>query len=393
MDVKKLSKDVLNDVIKWRRDLHQIPEVGQDLPLTSEYVCNQLDKLGISYKKGIGLESAIVAEIVGNKGKGKTLALRADMDALPVIEESGLPFSSTNGKMHACGHDAHASILLGAAKVLNELKEEFAGKVVLLFQPAEEISAGAEPMIQGGALDNVDAIIGLHVGNISTEAKCGTALFSKGSMMACLDKWNIKITGVGSHGAYPHASHDPIVMAANVVSAIQAIISREIDPVDPGVITVGQIHGGTAYNIIPGVVELEGTARAVKQETREFLAKRIGEVAEYTVKASRGNIEYDYTFGAPPVVNDEEFTIQAMESATKVLGDENVVLMANPVMGGEDFAYYLKKVPGTFVFLSNPLAIDGTIYPHHNSRFAIDEQYFDRGVAIFVQTALDYLNK
>lgn len=392
MDVKKLAKDVLNDVIEWRRYLHQIPEVGQELPKTSDYVCKQLDTLGITYRKGVGLASAIVAEIKGNKGSGKTLALRADMDALPVEEETGLPFASTNGNMHACGHDAHTSILLGTAKVINEIKDEFSGKVVLLFQPAEEISAGAKPMVDAGALEGVDGILGLHVGSISTQGKKGTVLFSKGSMMACLDKWTMKIKGVGSHGAYPHDSHDPIVMTANIISAIQSIISREVDPVDPRVITVGSVHGGSAYNVIPGEVELEGTARAVNQETREFIATRIGEVAELTAKASRGSVEYNYEFGAPPVVNDEQFTTTVMESAVKVLGEEFVEEMMHPVMGGEDFSYYLEKVPGTFAFLSNPLPIDGVSYPHHNSKFAIDEQYFDKGVAIFIQTVLDFLS-
>lgn len=393
MDINILAKEVLEDVVKWRRDLHQIPEVGQELPKTAKYICKQLEDLAISYRKGVGLDSAIVGEIVGRKGPGRTLALRADMDALPVHEETGLSFASTNGNMHACGHDAHVAILLGAAKVLNELREEFSGKIVLLFQPAEEISAGAKPMIDAGAIDGVDGILGLHVGNISSQGEPGKALFSKGSMMACLDKWNLKIKGIGSHGAYPHNSHDPVVMAGNIISAIQTIISREIDPVDPGVITVGKINGGTAYNVIPGEVELEGTTRAVNKETREFLARRIGEVAKLTAEVSRGSVEYNYEFGAPPVVNDQDFATNAMESTIKVLGDNNVALLDNPVMGGEDFSYYLEKVPGTFIFLSNPCDIDGIIYPHHNSKFDIDEQYLDRGVAIFLQVALDYLKE
>lgn len=392
MNIQELTRDVLEDVIKWRRDLHQIPEIGRDLPRTSKYVTDILDELGISYTKGVGLDSAIVGVIEGGKGEGKTIALRADMDALEIEEETGLPFASTNGNMHACGHDGHTSILLGTAKILNKMKDDFAGKVVLLFQPAEEISAGAEPMVKAGALEGVDAVMGLHIGNISTEGKPGTVLFNKGSMMACLDKWVLKIKGVGSHGAYPHNSCDPIVMAGKFINSVQTIISRELDPVDPGVITIGKINAGTAYNIIPGEVIIEGTARAVNQETREFIAKRIGEIAELTAKASRGSVEYDYTFGAPPVVNDEEFTEFAMESAKKVLGEDNVMHMKNPVMGGEDFSYYLEKVPGTFVFLSNPLEVDGRRYPHHNSKFDVDEKHFDKGILLFLKTTLDYLN-
>lgn len=393
MDIKKLALDVSNDVIKWRRDLHQIPEVGINLPQTSRYICKVLNRLEISYKKGIGLDSAIVGVIEGGMGPGKTLALRADMDALEIEEKTGLPFASTNKNMHACGHDAHMAILLGAAKILNEIKEEFAGKVVLLFQPAEEISAGAEPMIKDGALEGVDAIIGIHVGNISPNEKPGTIAFRKGPMMACLDRWTLKIRGTGAHGAYPHNGKDPIIMAGKFIGSVQTVISRELDPVEPGVITVGMVNAGTAYNIIPEEVYIEGTARAVRQETREFIAKRIGEIAELTAKISDGNVKYDYIYGAPPVTNDPEFTTFAIESATKVLGKENVVIMDNPVMGGEDFAYYLQEIPGTFAFLSNPLAIDGVIYPHHNSKFALDEGQFYKGVSVFVQTALDYFNQ
>lgn len=393
MDIRKLAKDVLDEVIVWRRHLHQIPEIGVDLPETSAYVCEQLDKMGISYEKGVGLDSAIVGVIEGGKGEGKTIALRADMDALPVEEETGLEFASTNGNMHGCGHDGHTAILLGAAKILNEIKDEFAGKIVLLFQPAEEISAGAEPMVKAGCLDGVDGVVGLHIGCISSETQPGEFLFSKGSMMACLDKWTMTVKGKGSHGAYPQDSHDPVVMTANIISAIQAIISREISPTEPGVITVGKISGGSAYNVIPQEIKLEGTARAVNQETREYLAKRIGEVSESIAQASKGHVEYDYTFGAPPVVNDAEFTENIMESANKIFDEDIVKLMDAPVMGGEDFSYYLEKVPGTFIFLSTPLAIDGVVYPHHNPKFAIDEQYFDRGIALFVQATLDFLAK
>lgn len=394
IDIRKLAKDMLEDVISWRRDLHQIPEVGQYLPKTSDYVAKRLDEMGVTYKRGVGLESAIVASIEGTKeGPGKIIALRADMDALPVKEETGLPFASKNGNMHACGHDAHTAILLGAIKALNSLKDEFSGKIVFLFQPAEEISAGAKPMVDAGCLDGVDAVVGIHVGNISNEVSPGAALFSLGSMMACLDKWTMTINGVGSHGAYPHVSRDPVVIGSHIVLGIQEIISRELNPVDPGVITVGVFNGGSAYNVIPGFANLEGTARAVDQSTREFIAKRIEEVGTSIAKAFRGSIDYKYHFGAPPVVNDEEFTLKAIESAKKVMGEENVKIMQKPVMGGEDFAYYLEKVPGTFIFLSTPLEIEGEAYPHHNCRFAIDEQYFDRGVALFTQIALDYLNK
>lgn len=344
IDIRKLAKDMLEDVISWRRDLHQIPEVGQYLPKTSDYVAKRLDEMGVTYKRGVGLESAIVASIEGTKeGPGKIIALRADMDALPVKEETGLPFASKNGNMHACGHDAHTAILLGAIKALNSLKDEFSGKIVFLFQPAEEISAGAKPMVDAGCLDGVDAVVGIHVGNISNEVSPGAALFSLGSMMACLDKWTMTINGVGSHGAYPHVSRDPVVIGSHIVLGIQEIISRELNPVDPGVITVGVFNGGSAYNVIPGFANLEGTARAVDQSTREFIAKRIEEVGTSIAKAFRGSIDYKYHFGAPPVVNDEEFTLKAIESAKKVMGEENVKIMQNLLWVGKILLIILKK--------------------------------------------------
>jgi amidohydrolase len=390
MDVRKLSQDVSNQVIEWRRFLHQIPEIGQYLPNTSKYVCEQLDKMGIEYKTGVGLESAIVATIHG-KGEGRCIALRADMDALPVKEETGLTFASTNGYMHGCGHDAHTAILLGTIKALNQIKEHFNGKIKFLFQPAEEISAGAAPMIDGGALDGVDAIVGLHVGDISNEVGEGNALLNTGSMMACLDRFTLTVKGIGSHGAYPHLSKDPVVMSAHIITALQEIISRELDPVDPGVLTIGVVRGGSAYNVIPGEVFIEGTARAVNHKTREYIANRIGEVAQSIAKGFRSEVEYEYFHGAPPLVNDEKFTLKVFESAKKAIGEDKVHLIQKPVMGGEDFAFYLEKVPGTFIFLSTPLAIDGVQYPHHNCKFAINEEYFESGVAIFIQSALDFL--
>lgn len=392
MDVKKLAHGVSKEVIKWRRDLHRIPELGQHLPNTSKYVCEKLDGMGIEYKTGVGLESAIVAAIRGN-GEGKCIALRADMDGLPVKEETNLEFASTNGNMHACGHDAHTATLLGAVKVINELKGQFKGTVKFLFQPAEEISAGAKPMIEGGALEGVDAILGLHVGTIYPEIAGGDAVFSTDSMMACLDRFTMKVKGVGAHGAYPQNSVDPIVIAAHIITSLQDIISRELNPVDPGVITVGMVQGGSAYNVIPGEAYLEGTARAVNQQTREYIAKRIGEIGGSVAGGLRGSVEYKYFYGAPPLVNDEKFTLKVYESAKKAIGENKVHIINKPVMGGEDFAYYLEKVPGTFLFLSTPMAIDGVEYPNHNSKFAVNEKYLESGVAIFAQSVLDFLNE
>lgn len=392
-----MAEKVMADVIKWRRDLHKIPEVGMDLPMTSSYITNVLDEIGVSYKKGVGIEHGIMAAIEGTKAKAdkdekiKTIALRADMDALPIKEETGLEFESKNGNMHACGHDAHIAILLGAAKVLNSIKDQFSGKVVFLFQPGEEISQGAEPMIKAGCLEGVDGIFGIHLGNISPEGNEGMALFKPGPIMASMDKWTMTVNGVGSHGAYPHEGVDPIVISAYIIMGLQEIVSRELDPVDSGVITVGTIKGGVGFNIIPDSVYIEGTARAVKEDTRKYIANRIEEVGRNIAKGFRGHAEVEYTFGPPPVINDERFTYQIMESAKKAMGENNVTLINHPVMGGEDFAFYLREIPGTFAFLKTPLEIDGVFYPHHNSKFAIDEKHLRKGVSVFAQSALDFI--
>lgn len=394
MDITRLMDEVKDELIRWRRDLHQIPEQGNELPQTVAYVTGVLDSLGIEYKTNVGVNSSIVATITGTgAGNGKVIALRADMDALPVVEDTGLPFASTNGSMHACGHDGHTSILLATIKVLNSMKDQFGGTIKFLFQPGEEVSAGARPMVEGGVLKNpdVDCILGLHIGHLSDDSKPGTFSFRQGPMMASLDRFTLKVKGKGSHGAYPHQSKDTIVIASYIVTALQEIISREIEPAEPGVVTIGKFHAGTTYNVIPGEVEIEGTARAVTAETRAMLETRIGEVAESIAKAFRGSVEFKYFRGAPPLINDSEITAKAYESAKELFGEDRVLYMTKPVMGGEDFAEYLQEVPGTFIFFENPMAIDGVCYPHHNAKFAIDEDLLPSGVGLFVKAALDLL--
>lgn len=387
------AKEIHSSVVKWRRDLHQIPEVGLELPKTAAYVADRLKEMGIPYKMNVGV-SGIVGLIEG-KNKEKTIALRADMDALSIPEETGLPFASTNGNMHACGHDTHTAMLLGAAKILNDSKDDLNGNVKLIFQAAEEGPGGAKPMLDDGAFENpkVDAVLGLHIGSLTEDTIDGQITVCHDKMMACLDSFKIVIKGKGCHGAFPQNGVDPILIASNVISAIQSIVSRELAPTDPAVITVGIINGGFAYNIIPDTVVLEGTARALDQTVREYIAKRIGEIAKGVSEAMRGSCDYNYHFGYPPVVNDAEFTDQFIESAKRILPEEDIVEMKKPIMGGEDFAYYLNEVPGTFFYLGSLLPIDEICYPHHNSRFAINEDTMERGVALLVQGAYDWLEK
>ncbi|MFS8541896.1 MAG: M20 family metallopeptidase, partial [Tissierellales bacterium] len=383
-EVKKVEKDIIN----WRRELHKIPEVGFDLPKTVDFVKNRLEEMGIEYKVLVN-GSAVVGLIRGGQ-PGKTIALRADMDALPIKEETGLPFASTNENMHACGHDAHTAILLGVAKVLNQYKDSLKGNVKLLFQPAEEGPGGAKPMIEEGALEDpkVDGVLGLHVGNISGELQPGSIGYSYSNLMACLDRFKIRVVGKGAHGAYPELSVDPVVIASQLVVNLQQIVSREISPSIPAVVTIGKVHGGTAFNIIPEAVELEGTVRTLDQKVREYIAMRIEEIARGITSGMRAKCEYEYVFGYPPLVNNEEFTREFVKSAKKILKEDQIIEIKKPLMGGEDMAYFLQKVPGTFFFLCNPMEIDGEVHPHHNSKFAIDEKHLKTGAAVLLQATV-----
>lgn len=383
-------REVEPNIISWRRDLHQIPELNLELPKTSKYIRDRLDEMGIGYHTLVN-GNAIVAIIKGGQ-EGKTIALRADMDALPIVEETGLPFASTNGCMHACGHDGHVAMLLGAAKILNENRDKLKGNVKLFFQPGEEYPGGALPMIEEGCMEDpkVDAVIGLHEGKISKDVEKGKIGVSYGPMMASMDRILIKIKGKGSHGAYPEESVDPISTAAEVISALQRVVSREIKAVEPVVLSITRINGGFNQNIIPNEVELEGTVRTFNNETRRFIAKRIDEITKGITDAMRADYVLQYDFKYPPLINSTDFTKFFVESAKKIFS-EDIYEMKYPVMGGEDMAYFLERAPGTFFFLSNPREIDGVVYPHHSPKFDIDERLLYKGTALFVQTVLDYL--
>jgi len=393
LDIINEAKAIQEDIVKWRRELHQFPEVGLNLPKTSQYVAEQLQELGIEFETGIGV-SGVVGLIKGGQGN-KTIALRADMDGLAVQEETGLPFASTNGNMHACGHDSHMAMLLGAAKILNANKEKLPGNVKLIFQAAEEGPGGAKPMIDEGVLENprVDAILALHIGTIFKEVGTGKVGVHYGNLMACLDRFTIKIKGKGSHGAMPDMGVDPIAIAGQVITALQTIVSREVKPVNPAVLTIGQIHGGRAYNIIPESVEIEGTVRATDQGEREKIAARMEEIVSHITKGMKGDYEMEYTFGYPPLVNNAQFTKDFVQTVEKVVGKEGVVELANPTMGGEDMAYFLEKVPGTFFFLGGGNEEKGITYPHHNPKFDLDEDVFWLGTALLAQGAIDWLVK
>lgn len=392
MDLIKDIKKIEEEVICWRRDLHKIPEIGNDLPLTVAYVKKVLDEIGVEYHTNFSNDSSVLVTIKGEmKDSDKCIALRADMDGLPMPEDLDLPFKAENGNMHACGHDAHTAIMLGVIKSLHNMKDKLSGTVKILLQPGEETNSGAEPMMEGGALNGVDFIVGLHVGNVTNELEDGQLGVKPGPLMACMDKFTIDVFGKSSHGAYPHGSIDPVVISSHIITALQEIVARELDPIDSAVISSCIVNGGSAFNIIPDKVQIVGTSRSLKKEVREYIAKRIGEIASGIATAFRGRVEYEYSFGPPPLTNTVDITERIKESAIRALGEDKVKTMEIPVMGGEDFAYYLEKVPGTYVFVKNPLYVDGVAYPHHNGKFGLNEEHFISCVKFFVQTVYDYL--
>ena len=385
-------KDLQDYIVSMRRDLHKIPELGLNLPKTRDYVTAKLDEYGIPYKLS-EKDSSIIATLKGGK-PGKTVALRADMDALPITEETGLEFASTHpGCMHACGHDTHASMLLGAAKVLAAHKDELCGEVRFLFQTAEEIAKGSRIVIENGGIDGVDAIYGMHIGSIlDKNIPAGTFIVCPGAVMASYDRYVIKVKGAACHGSTPEKGIDPINIAAHVVLGLEAIIAREFNACDPCVVTVGKIAGGSQYNVIPDEVVLEGTTRAFKEEVRQKMATRIEQIAKSTAEAFGGTIEFLMDWGAAPVINTPENAVFAAEAVKEIFGDNMQTSRPAPNMAGEDFAEYLAKVPGAFMFLSSSNPAKHTDVAHHNSKFDVDEDVLWMGSAAFVAITEKYLN-
>ena len=355
----------------------------------------------IPYRKDVGGNgcTGVVALIEGGGANSKKVfAIRADCDGLPIKEETGLPYASTNGNMHACGHDAHTAVGLGTAKIIKENAENLAGSVKLIFQPGEEGNiegpGGAKRMLDDGALENprVDAITGMHIRRMGADVKPGYFCFRREALMACMDRFTITVRGVGSHGAVPQNSIDPIMIAAQIISTLQTIVSREISPLTPAVVSFGSIHAGSAFNIIPSECVMSGTIRALKNDLREMLAKRIGEIAKAIAEGMRGSVDYDFNWdGPPPVVNNPEMSEEFRKVAEHIFPGE-VIELADPVMGGEDMAFFLNDVPGTYFFLS---ACDPEKhkFQNHNSKFDIDDSVLWRGAAVMSAMAFQWLSE
>lgn len=377
-------------VIRWRRALHAIPEVDSDLPETEKFICDRLMEMGLAYRR---YSNGGISAVIEGKAPGKTIAFRADMDALPIREETGLPFASTNGAMHACGHDAHVAMLLGAAKILSAHTDAFSGKVVLLFQPAEETTGGAKTMVEEGCLADpkVDRFISFHIGRLFKDVPNGCIGVKKDSMMASISAFYVTVHGVGGHGARPHECVDPILVSCEMIQSLQKLVSRELNPVHGAAVTVGMISGGTVENIIPEEVRFMGTVRALTQEDAAYLEKRITTMLPCIAEANRATVDVRYESFYPSTENDPEVTEFLKTCAEKVVGKQNVVDIAEPTTATEDVAYYIRAVPGSFGILGSWKAHDdGEIYPHHNAKFHLDESTFKIGTELYVQCVLDY---
>ena len=384
---------IQGELVEMRRALHRIPETGERLEKTSAYVISKLEQLGIPYVRS-GRDSAIAAHIRGSQ-PGKRIILRADMDALPIREETGASYASEHdGFMHACGHDAHTSMLLGAAKVLQSDRAALKGEAVLIFQTAEETAKGAKNVIANGWIEGADAAFGMHIGTIiSNTAPAGTIFAVPGCCMASFDKFMIRVTGVGCHGSTPEKGTDPINAAAHIITALQAINSREFNACAPIVVTIGSIHGGSQYNIIPNCVEMEGTIRSVDSGVRMAVAQRIEQIAAAQAAVFGADARCIIDWGAPPVINDESMAHRAAEAAKEITGEERTVThLVAPNMGGEDFAYYLEKLPGAYLFLSSANGAKNCAFAHHNSRFNVDEDVLHMGAALYVNITERFLN-
>lgn len=381
----KEAQSIKQWITDIRRDLHQHPELAYEEYRTSEVVRSHLDTLDVSNVHPLA-ETGVVATI--GTGDGPCVALRADMDALPIHEEADVPFrSKVDGKMHACGHDAHTAMLLGAARLLKEREDMLPGTVKLLFQPAEEGGAGAKRMRDEGALANPDVqrIFGLHVW---TFGPSGIVAGRAGTLLAASTTLDIRVTGKGGHAAMPHLTIDPVATAAKIVVELQTIVSRELNPLEPGVISVTTINAGEASNVIPQSVRMRGTIRSLTSAGSDFLKRRVTEIATHIAQANRCEAEVTFPgVGYPPTVNDAELWQFTQQVAGEMLGADNVLDIA-PVMGGEDFAYYAEQVPGSFAFLAVGDESSGAPYPVHHPRFTMDEDALPMGTALHVAFAL-----
>ena len=374
-----------DQVVGTRRDLHMHPELGFQEERTAGIVAERLGNLGYDVHGAIA-RTGVVGVIRGAKA-GRTIMLRADMDALPILEENSGPYRSRNdGVMHACGHDGHVAILLGAAELIAARRDELAGTVCLVFQPAEEGQGGAQAMIEEGLIElfGIERAYGLH---LSSKYETGTLGFRSGPFYASSDSIEIEVLGRGGHGAAPHDTIDPILTAAGFVTALQQIVSRNVDPLEPAVVTIGSFHGGTIHNVIPRTVRMLGTVRAFSEEVRNAMPERIERILKASCDAAGAAYEFKYLKRYPVTANDPDQSQYAESLARRLLGDARV-FAADKLMGAEDFSFFAQRVPACFYMLG-ARGSSATAHPHHSSTFDIDEAALPAGVAMMTALAFD----
>lgn len=402
----ELTQQITPNVIKWRRYFHQHPELSNREYHTAAYIARYLKSLDLEVKTGVA-GTGVVAILDSGK-PGPVVGLRADIDALPIVETTPLPFASkvkgeyegnTVGVMHACGHDTHIAMLMGAATLLTKMKDQLRGKVKFIFQPAEEGApvgeeGGAELMVKQGVLTHpdVDAIFGIH---ISSGLDINHVSYRKGGIMASVDPFKIEVVGKQAHGAYPWKSVDPIVTAAQIINGLQTLVSRNVNMIENGaVVTVGAIHGGNRTNIIPGKVEMVGTIRTLNKTSHELILKTIKERSELIAKSmgAKAIVTVPYGGNYPITYNDPKLMQKMLPTLNKVAGETNVV-ETNPVFGAEDFSFYQEKVPGVYLFVGgkDPKMPEDQAPAHHTPNFVIDERGMKLGVKLYTELARDYL--
>ncbi len=385
-DLVRKAEKFQGEFIKIRREIHENPELSYKENRTSLLVIDTLRSLGIEVQTNVGLPTAVVGKLKG-RGKGKTVALRADMDALPVKEETDLPFKSkVDGVMHACGHDTHVAMLLGAAMVLAE--EEFPGEVRFLFQPAEEDGGrgGAKPMIEAGAMKGVDYVFGIH---ISSSYPSGVFATRKGALMAVPDSFTIVVHGKGGHGSAPHETVDPVHISVQIANLLYGV-NRLVNPTKPFVLSITNIHSGTTDNVIPDNAFMQGTIRSLDEDVRARALKYVKDVVSSTCSVYGAECEVKFMEDPYPITfNDPEVTEEVMDTLRGI----SEVMEVDPILGAEDFSRYLQVSPGTFFFLGTRNERKGCVYPNHSSRFCVDEDVLKLGVAAYASLALKFTKK
>ncbi len=391
MFIREKIDEILETVINIRREFHMYPELSEKEFETGDRICKYLDKWNIEYETNIA-ETGIVA-IVRGKKSGKTIGIRADIDALPIEEKNDLDFKSKNpGVMHACGHDVHTAIGLGLGKIFKDMEDQLKGNIKIFFQPAEETIGGADRMIKEGVLENpkVDHVLGLH---ISPAFQVGEMEIKTGKVNAATNEFTIDIRGKSGHAAYPETAVDAILISANIILAIQSLVSRNTSPLNPIVVSLGKINGGVKNNIIPDSVILSGTMRTLDEETREFAKKRLAEIAKSTAKIYGGDAEVHFPIAGAfvPLINDEYVAEKVIEMGKKVLGEKNVYYKEKPSMGGDDFSFFAREVPSTYYFLGCGNREKGYDFPAHNENFIIDEGCIKYGLEIQARSILSLL--